>query len=67
MEANKTLEQILQESRDLHTWIFFHLDGVPLPKTRRCLLAISAFDVVLTILQALQRQLKSGHMVLPLL
>ena len=47
MAANKTLEQTLQESRDLHTWIFVHLDGVPLPKTRRFLLAISAFDVVL--------------------
>lgn len=47
MEANKTIEQTLQESRDLHTWIFVHLDGVPLPKTRRFLLAISAFDVVL--------------------
>lgn len=46
MRANKTLEQILQESRDLHTWIFLRLDGVPLPKTRRFLLAISAFDVV---------------------
>lgn len=43
----KTLEQILQESRDLHTWIFLRLDGVPLPKTRRFLLAIAAFDVVL--------------------
>lgn len=47
MEANKTLELTLQESRDLHTWIFLRLDGVPLPKTRRYLLAISAFDVVL--------------------
>ena len=47
MEANKTLEQILKESRDLHTWIFIHLDGVPLPKTRRFLRAIAAFDVVL--------------------
>lgn len=43
----KTLGQILQESRGLHTWIFLQLDGVPLPKTRRFLLAISAFDVVL--------------------
>jgi hypothetical protein len=42
----KTLEQILQESMDIHTWIFRQLDGVPLPKTRRLLLAISAFDVV---------------------
>ncbi len=41
-----TLEQILDVSRDLHTWIFRQLDGVPLPKTRRLLLAISAFDVV---------------------
>ena len=47
MSTNPTLEQALQESRDLHTWIFVHLDGVPLPKTRRFLLAISAFDVVL--------------------
>lgn len=47
MGTNKTLEQTLQESRDLHTWIFRQLDGVPLPKARRFLLAISAFDVVL--------------------
>ena len=43
----KSLEQILQESRDLHTWIFLRLDGVQFPKTRKLLLATAAFDVVL--------------------
>ena len=45
--VNKSLEQTLQESRDLHTWIFRQLDGVPLPITRGFLLSIAAFDVVL--------------------
>lgn len=45
--TEKTLEQILQESRDVHTWIFLRLDGVQFPKVRRLLVATSAFDVVL--------------------
>ena len=47
MEANKTLEQILQESREVHTWTLSSLDGVPFPVNKRLLIAIAAFDVVL--------------------
>lgn len=46
-ESLKTLEQTLVESREVHTWIFLNLDGLILSKSRRLLLAISAFDVVL--------------------
>ena len=47
MNFPKSLDQILQESRELHTWIFLSLDGLQFPKSKRLLLAISAFDVVL--------------------
>lgn len=47
MDANKTLEQTLQESREVHTWTLSSLDGVPFPVNKRLLIAIAALDVVL--------------------
>ena len=43
----KNLEQILQESRDIHTWTISSLDGIPFPVNKRLLISIAAFDVVL--------------------
>lgn len=47
MEANKTLEQTLQESREVHTWTLSSLEGVPFPVNKRLLIVIAALDVVL--------------------
>lgn len=47
MDANKTLEQTLQESREVHTWTLSSLDGIPFPVNKRLLIAIAALDVVL--------------------
>ena len=47
MDANKTLEQTLQESREVHTWTLSSLDGIPFPVNKRLLIAIVALDVVL--------------------
>lgn len=47
MQTNRTLEQILQESREVHTWTLSNLDGVPFPVNKRLLIAIAALDVVL--------------------
>lgn len=45
--TEKTLEQVLQESRDIHTWAISTLDGIPFPVNKRLLISIAAFDVVL--------------------
>lgn len=47
MEANKTLEQTLRESRDLHTWIFVNLEPVRPSRVGSLRLAVPAFDLVL--------------------
>lgn len=47
MDANKTLEQTLQESREIHTWTLSSLEGIPFPVNKRLLIAIAALDVVL--------------------
>ena len=43
----RPLEQILQESRDIHTWAISSLNGIPFPVNKRLLISIAAFDVVL--------------------
>ncbi len=47
MLAMKAIEQILQESREIHTWTISSLDGIPFPVNKRLLISIAAFDVVL--------------------
>lgn len=47
MKVNKTLEQTLQESREVHTWTLSRLEGIPFPVNKRLLIAIAALDVVL--------------------
>ncbi len=43
----KSLEEVLQESKDIHTWAISSLDGIPFPVNKRLLISIAAFDVVL--------------------
>ena len=43
----KSLDQILQESREIHTWTISSLDDILFPVNKRLLLSIAAFDVVL--------------------
>ena len=43
----KSLDQILQESREIHAWTISSLDDIPFPVNKRLLLSIAAFDVVL--------------------
>ena len=47
MKSNKTLDVTLQESRDLHSWIFINLEQVRPSKVGSLRLAIPAFDLVL--------------------
>lgn len=47
MEAKTTLEQALQDSREIHTWTLSSLEGIPFPVNKRLLIAIAALDVVL--------------------